>query len=932
MPPIHIIINNNNTHDTEQPSSAVPQGETSANPSPPRFRPLNNNDNEETTEAERKNIQDSRTNFAILHFALTVPKYSVSLFLFLAARCIPLQTPQEAIHTPLASLKTLIKMETQSYTSCTKEAFDHVLFVQLEELAHTEYTRALDAQDKNRKRIQIATKKAQDCSMATNMAKKSLQTWQAVNRVEDFPHQTCQTAADQAILDSFLGNNNNTSKSLLVVEDEITSQLGAYTLKSTHSMQLIGRYAQDRMEYDYDYFVTNRIQPTLQLLQGAATLTTTFTSFPSVLNHEELTQRLEDSLKDLEATLDAAKTQMDNLSARLQDYTQSIEAFYQHYQDIYSRLRKGAEFVIEFLPTGSKIPNMFEMNSLPRANSLLPQFYHYPIDNDFALQTQQVLEQTKTKFILLLEEVYTEVEQEAKHHLRGHSMDLMDKISVSLQMEGYDPPKFQGSLDGITTTVEKELQYVQSLGKQMHQSTTEVLGPLKDLYQQHLSTSNFPSNLTISGSWNQSSAIAASDILPTTTFDYLKPVFPDISIPEFLLSIFSWILSNAWIVETVVQAIRLWILEAKYTKGAIPDLPVLDYEEEFLSRTFENNGESRSLALLFKTLLSAFASPLYWLGLVLVPLTLGILVIWRPHVQTSCVDSRNGTYLANNFFAPLLINGANAPGHALYLQGESECHQSKQSICNEMSVEFDAALHSDTATVNALKVHRNESLQTIHALETCIDLSLNAEAMDLACCGLKGYGTQNCNDTDLVCPIDELAPHGEAASFRPVMEYIEDGSCATDRFPLNLDDARFNCAALTNACFDIPCTGVNEDYLLAKTIGVDCQIELYVLDCCSFIIVVLYQVIAVSLICTMLFQGIRQLFWRKLCPDGVRFHTQLCENGKIAFGDSKMDRFERMSVTIQRYERSGKFKLILGCLALIWWGISLVVFRHYEVF
>ncbi|KAL3940804.1 MAG: hypothetical protein SGBAC_004720 [Bacillariaceae sp.] len=896
MPPTYDVDNRNNS-DNEQPSSSLPleeEEESPSTPAPPRFCPLDTN--EETSDEARKKIQDSRTNFAILHFALTVPKYSFSLFLFLAAGCVPMRTPREAIHKPLANLKTLARMEAQSYSTCVEEVFEQVLTFQLEELAQTEYTRAMKSQDQNRKRIQIATNMAKDCSMATNLAKRSLQTWQTVNEVEDFPSQICSTS-DQEVLDSFLGNASS-----LLVEDEITSQLEAYTLKSTHSMQLVQDFARNRIQYDYDYFVTSRIQPTLQLLQGTQTSIGNMT-FPVLMDHEDVSLRVQDSLQDLEHTLEMAKTHIDNLSLRLQDYRQSIEAFYQHYQDIFNRLKNGAEFVIEFLPPGSQIPSMFEMGNLPKAQSLLPQFYHFPAD-EFALQTLEIMDQTKAKFITLLEEMYVEVEQRAKHHLRGHSMDLMDQIDAFLHMEGYDPPKFQGHAG----TLEAELQYVQSLGKQMHQSATQALGPLKQLYRQQVSSSTFPANFT-SGAWDQSS-VSASNVLPptTTTFDYLKPIFPDISIPEILQLAFSWILSNAWIVETIIQAVRLWILEAKYAKGAIPDLPVLDYEEEFLSRTFDN-GESRSLALLFKTLLSAFASPLYWLALVLIPLTLGIMVIWRPHVQQSCVDSRTGTYLANNFFAPLLINGANAPGHVLYLKGETECHQSKQSICNDMQVQFEATLHSDSTTARALEIHRNESTQTVHALERCIDLSLNAGAMDQACCGLKGYGTQECNVTDLVCPLDELAPHGEAASFRPVMEYIGDESCLTDKFPLNLEDARFNCSALSNACLDIPCNGVNEGYLLAKTIETDCQIEMYVLDCCSFVIVVVYQIFAVSLICTMLFQGIRQLFWRKLCPDGVRFHTQLCENGDLAFGDSKMDRFERMSVTIQRYERNGKFKL-----------------------
>ena len=60
---------------------------------------------------------------AIVHFALTAPKYSLSLFLFLAARCIPLSTPYEEVHTPIKELRKLMDIESNSYLQCTKREF-----------------------------------------------------------------------------------------------------------------------------------------------------------------------------------------------------------------------------------------------------------------------------------------------------------------------------------------------------------------------------------------------------------------------------------------------------------------------------------------------------------------------------------------------------------------------------------------------------------------------------------------------------------------------------------------------------------------------------------------------------------------------------------------------------------------------------------------
>jgi hypothetical protein len=78
----------------------------------------------------------------------------------------------------------------------------------------------------------------------------------------------------------------------------------------------------------------------------------------------------------------------------------------------------------------------------------------------------------------------------------------------------------------------------------------------------------------------------------------------------------------------------------------------------------------------------------------------------------------------------------------------------------------------------------------------------------------------------------------------------------------------------------------------------------------------------------MLFQGSRQIFWRKLCPNGVRLHTQLHENGDLALGREKVDRSERVLVAIQHFQLVGKLKVTIGIAAFVCWAISLAIFRH----
>jgi hypothetical protein len=126
------------------------------------------------------------------------------------------------------------------------------------------------------------------------------------------------------------------------------------------------------------------------------------------------------------------------------------------------------------------------------------------------------------------------------------------------------------------------------------------------------------------------------------------------------------------------------------------------------------------------------------------------MIMWRPHLKNNCHVTMQGTYLANPFLAPLLINEANAAGNALYLQGDMECHQTQRSICNEMQMQMQmqmqmrATFQSDIATLHAIRIQRNESVEAIRLMESCLALDMNAQRMEEACCGLKGFGTSNC--------------------------------------------------------------------------------------------------------------------------------------------------------------------------------------------
>ena len=377
---------------------------------------------------------------------------------------------------------------------------------------------------------------------------------------------------------------------------------------------------------------------------------------------------------------------------------------------------------------------------------------------------------------------------------------------------------------------------------------------------------------------------------------------------------------------------RLLRLEAKYSRGAIPDLPTIDYQDEDVHEKDSSSETSKPKLLLLKIVISTFASPGYLWILALIPPCFGAMVLWRPHVQNNCRDSTQGTYLANQFLAPIIINQANALGNAYYLKGEVECHQMQQALCNERRIQLDATYQSDISALHMIEGQYNESAKVIQAIQSCIDVEMNKELMNEACCGVKGFPNTDCQSTNLVCPVNHDIRLETPAAFRPLEEYLTETACQKGYVPLELEDTQFNCLPLVDICTNIPCFGVNEEYLWSRTVDVDCKVESYILDCCIFLLMVVFQIFAVNVICTLLFQGIRQVFWRKLCPTGIRFHTHLQENGDLVKGQDRSDRSRKVATAIERFELVGKLKLIIGAVSFILWTVSLIIFQEVDPF
>lgn len=857
-------------------------------------------DNDDSPETDNLiDIQASRTNMAILHFLMTAPKWSISLFLFLAARCVPLRTPHEAIDLPLTRLRTVVELESLSYQQCTMKAFDHQQ-KDLMNVAEEEFKHVLRAQDFNKAQIDHAQELAHTCGNATTKARNSLIQWRSEGMDIAWVNDTSScTENDMEYVTSFLRED------YILVENEVSLILDDYITSSQQSMDLVYSYAIDRVNYDVSYFVSDRIQPALDFLDNKTGVGT----FRSFIDNVGMETHVREALKELESALVLAKSQIESLKSRLADFSASIDAFYDAYTDVYNRLVKGVSFLQDFLPPGTPIPTFLDISSVPLGASLLPSSMHFPVLEDFQ-STKALLDNATYHCLDILNGIIIDLELQANHKLRGASSELASSLSSILSFHDYNPPKFIGSHEGIMSLLE-EMVHQSQLGEAARNSSERVLNNLQ--LEGTLESRDF-----VQGPKLDSSNFSFTG--DSTSFHYLQPSLPTLSVPEFLGIMVSWLLANTWIIEVVLQGFRLWRLEGTYSRGAIPDLPEIDYGEGD-----ETQEQATVWRLLGVSIFKGVASPRLFVLVVFSPICVAVMALWYPHVKLSCVSTENGTYLANKFLSPLLINEANALGNAFFLKGEFQCHQCQQAICDQMHAKADFLYQSDLAALHAIEIAYNQSVQPIEVFQSCVGQDTLAQ-MDDSCCGLKGFPFEcSSSRVDLICPIDKSST--PAGSFRPLNEYLSEPACNKNNFQWTLTDARYNCRSLTQSCDNIPCSGVNEDFMKSQIIKTDCEIELYALSCISFLILFVYHAVAVNIVSSILFKGIRQIMWRKVSPFGIGFRTRLRENGNLAKGGGVSERSGRIALAIKRFELLGWVQIILGVLALIGWALSILVLK-----
>jgi hypothetical protein len=837
-------------------------------------------------------IQTARTNMALLHFVITAPKWSISLFTFLAARQSPIPSFEYGVQKPLEYLRVAFAMESQAYQECSLNAAV-ILQNELQLVAQEDYDRINKIHEANEDMVDRAEKQKDQCWGAAKNARDLLLDWQnqghTVDLVDD-PSLCSVTKRDE--MEQLLGGEAQ------LLQDGVTSIWSHHVQESLRGFHLIKDYSKARIRYDYDYFVGLRIRPALDFVSSLPSI-----GHPTLsIDQGSFQARVSSALDGLRRALLRIEDIIEALNRRIEELSSSIEEFYLAYLAIYNRLLKASKFIADFLPPGVPLPAFFDTTGLPFGEAMLPSFLDLEAFDVDMVAVFSLIDQTVQKCTGIIREIVDELKQQSTVALRVAIDHISDGLLSMLQLDDYNPPKFVGS-QANSTSIMDEVEYQEKVARATVNDTKEMLAQLSSIQMP-------------GGSTSQATAVldGPEETLPkeTTTFAYLRPIFPALSLPNVVAVLFSLFSSYTWLFEVGVQAVRLWRLEATYSRGAIPDLPEISYDS-----TEKETEQPKTAQVFLLMCLRTFLTPRLVIGIIVAPFLLTALSFWYPHVKSNCVESRQGTFLANHFVAPIMMNEAYALGNAYYLKAEIQCYETERALCHQMQAQTIARSVAYQSSLSSMKVDFDASGRSLSVIAGCVHKN-TTEAIQDSCCGIKGFSDCEASSTPGYCPLDGFREI--PISFRPLREYLVEPSCAREKWPEDgLSETTYDCDKMVEVCEKLPCQGVDNESLRAETVEADCEVELYALDFLAFILLTIFHAVAVNLVCTLLFNGLRSVAWRKLYPDGIRLKTMLRENGRLATGDDQEDRLQRITVAIGRFELAGKLQIASGIILFLVW-------------
>lgn len=882
-------------------------------------------DLEALTEASKKQADDNptptdarhnRAFMTVLHFVLTYPRWSFSLFLLFASWTTPLPTAQEQITQPFRDLQTVVRTEAKLYHDCVERSF-RFQDVQMERMVAAEEKRV--ASVRNAANLLETARWTEQCSNATILVQRSLQNW--FNMGLDLPNRTLLTengaettscsADDRERLNELLGAD------LTKLNNSIQSILDAFIAQSLEALRRVVKYSQERSIYDYEYFVGIKLEAIIGVLDGFSTPAISLT-----LPEQKLVLELRNILQDLLDALRGAYVRIDLLTIRIAEFKASIEGFSLHYKDLYGRFAEIRAWVRDFLPDGFSLPDVFDISGLPIASALLPPIFQIPQFGGALPDIDDMISEYIIKALKLIGWVLEEAAKEATEQTRRIIEELLELLRKLTLLEDYDPPKYPRS-DRVKGS-DDEVAHLQGLADKTQADTEVALDDLKVLY------SDVPEPIKddvedvdkpiVIGDANQ------------TQFNFLDLSVPEIAIPVWILKVFGYVASFTFLIECAVQAVRFYKLKRKYESASVPDLPEIDYIQRIEEEQEEGNDDENKLSklqLAQSILLKNMMNPMVVVGLVLLPFVLSVLIFWFPHVKATCIDSRRGTFLARHVFKQVQVNKANAQGYKLHTAAQWQCHRKQRAYCSRQSTESDIAYRNQAATFFALQTRFNESTEILGIVDRCVDLAKLDIAFQSNCCGLEGYMHDGTicpvNQQRDLCPVDEQA--SPPAAFPPVGETALNPACRVDPTIFLFDEALFNCSILEQTCTRVPCSGVDADLIEEMTIEADCSAEIHIIQVCLFLALTVFHAVMINIWDTLLFNGIMHLRWRKIKPDGIKLTTHVTAGGELVKGGDVQERTERFERALKRFELAGWTQIVLSAVVFLVWIASFVAIK-----
>ena len=887
-------------------------------------------DDEQQEDRSKRNVMEARRKWAMIHFYALRPAFSISLLIYLASLTTSGElTFHSGVVDPIRNLVSLVQMESNSYLECVQQSAKRTT-KRIDKIVRESQQSVEELFDSNREMVRRAEKAASVCLRDTQKARGSLIQWREdsmdipwMDIAEDDSNGTTTIDGPSSVSSKVkactIQKRNQTERLLgqdfRLAEDQVSTVLDEYMMDSQNSLENIHDYAKKRFEYDWNYFVMERMQPALDYLTENA-VSIQAMGINVDYNVTEIERLIHVQLQALQQELEEAKQYIDTLVAKLEDFRDSINKYYTNYSILYDRFVKAADTIYGFLPPGVPLPDVFDISDLNLADFFLPKTgLTWPeLELEYADIHKKVQDATGACLATVIE-ILDNVQIQSVQGLRGAVQQISQALMEILELKNYDPPQFQGSRDGIFD-ITQELDFHSLRGQEAINWTRQALVGLR------VPTSTLE-NVTIS-------EIETPDISEfdynfaedtSTTFEMLTVLLPKLSFLEYVLDKVGFLANYAFILDILCGFFQWWRLSSMYERGAMPNMPEINYGDGDKDGRERPQRNYKILLLIIKSSMNPiFVGFLCLFSFV----TFLVILFWIPHVQHMCVHSTNGTWFANNMLAPAVTNIAMVEGNAQYLLAEHACYNSQNQWCVKIDIEAEKISQSDQTALGSFQAQHNQSLEALKLMEECVDTSNMTEMITESCCGLKGYSAVDCvSDSDFTCPIDSST--NPPSAYRPFATYLDSSACLEEVHEWTLADAKYDCASLKEACYHIPCQGVNDDWIHKYTTQTDCKVELWLIKSCQFWFNVIVHFTALSVICSLIYNGCRDVHWRELSPDSIRLRTHLCENGTLAKGGELEERMEGFSSEIRWFEKKARLQKITGALLLSVYIVTVLV-------